>query len=48
MVSEIEEIDFDEEVQYDSEFEQEKVEDQIVESEDEQIPEVNEEGRFDF
>ena len=43
MVSEIEEIDLDEEVLFDSEFEAEKEQ----EEEDEVIPEVNEEGKFE-
>lgn len=43
MVSEIEEIDLDEEALFDSEFEAEKE----PEEEDEVIPEVNEEGKFE-
>ncbi len=43
MVSEIEEIDLDDEVLYDSEFEVEKE----LEEEDEVIPQVNEEGKFE-
>ena len=48
MVSEIEEIDLDEEALYDSEFEPElNPEEKAEPSEDDQPPEINEEGKFE-